>query len=270
MSPQDQEAQAAAGKNCCGYTSPFDPDCNRCRGFVEGAAWQKSREPKKKSFREIREAVQELNKRPPTAEQVASLKAAFSSEEEMAKEWRLKAQPNINELDRDDCFIAGLRKGAEAERDRHRLDAGSWENTALSLDAQLASALAEIERLKAESKHNYDSAEHWKELLIQTQEEKDESEATIASLKAELEEQCRINGMGAQRELRLKTLLGEAENSISEMVAIELRQYGTREAAEKGLHPGAIRNSFLFELLDKLRASSGPKPKEGKDVQAKD
>lgn len=52
-------------------------------------------------------------------------------------------------IEKNACIL-GLRRGAEAEREKFKHEEGSWVKASLSLDAQLAAALAEIASLKAE------------------------------------------------------------------------------------------------------------------------
>lgn len=72
--------------------------------------------------------------------------------------------------------------------------------------------------------------------------------AAYLQLEAELKEQCRINGIGAQRELKLETELNQARNEIEiiESALVNLRLYFLHKD-----HPG---QNLINETLRKINS----------------
>ena len=79
----------------------------------------------------------------------------------------------------------------------------------------------------------------------------------LAKLEAEILEQCRLNGMGAERELKLIAEIAALKLRIGklEVVVEAARHY---KSAFYGNHQASLMQGNLFECIEALDASKGP------------
>jgi hypothetical protein len=104
-----------------------------------------------------------------------------------------------------------------------------------------------LKELLGEFIENYEANEHLDKLCVQRFWSLREKDAEIERLKKEVEEQCRLNGMGAQRELKLMTEIEELKK-INQALTAE-NKIVKAEVVKLAHHVG-----FLMTEIEKLKS----------------